>query len=122
MSVCIPSHNPAHRQVEYRALSDIMALIRCACFDNLDILTHFTRMVGSGLPAYDGLHFADFPPRDHFHGKIVIPHTLMKQVTSLYQTMSEYRDTFAVVDRATPHVKVLIESPCYNICSPSLLW
>lgn len=79
-------------------------------------------MVGSGLPAYDGLHFADFPPRDHFHGKIVIPHTLMKQVMSLYQTMSEYRDTFAVVDRATPHVKVLIESPCYNICSPSLLW
>lgn len=40
---------------------------------------------------------------------------VVKYVTALYQTMSEYADNIAIIDENRPHVKVLIQSPSDNI-------
>lgn len=109
--VCMPSARNVQDRT-YRALCDIMTLIRCACADNLSILTELTRS-DCGLP--DGPFSTDFPPRDRYQGRIVIPHSLMKYLTALYEALSDYADSFAIVDSVTPNVKVLLESPCPNI-------
>lgn len=111
--VCVPSQQ---RQVDsdYEALSRIITLVRSACCDNLDFLTLLTNEIGMTRD-YQDFNCSLFPPRHLYNGGIVIPYALMKQVASLYQTMNEYTDIFAVVNEQTPNIKVLIESPTDNI-------
>ena len=111
--VCIPSPRPDIDK-DYEALRDILALLRSASLDNLDIFKLFTLEMASNR-CFEDLNCAHFPPRHIYTGGIVIPYVLMKYITSFYQTMSEYADNIAIIDENTPHIKVLIESPSENI-------
>lgn len=108
--VCAPlSGTPADRA--YRAVCDIMALIRCAYADKLDIL-----MESSSHSAAEGLYSFDcLPYADQQRDAVIISYSSLKRLTCLYQALSEYADSFAVVDDKTPNVKVLFESCCENI-------
>lgn len=111
--VCIPSRQPCADE-DYEALRNLLAVLRSASLDNLDILNR----VAEGMAAdrsFQELDCTSFPPRHVRTGNIVVPYEVMKRVTSLYQTMSEYADNFAIVDNETSSVKVLIESPSANI-------
>lgn len=110
---CVPSHQPG-LDSNYQALCRTTELVRCACCDNLDVLTQLTRKMGMER-LFQDVDCSSFPPKHVYTGDVVIPYSLMKQLSRLYQTMSEYADIFAIVDERTPHVKVLIESPSENI-------
>lgn len=88
----------------YRALCDMMALVRCAYADKLDYL------MDSSMAMADSFPYAD-PQRD----AVIIPYSCLKRVMDLYKTLSDYADSFAMVDHVTPTVKVLFESPCSTI-------
>lgn len=111
--VCIPSHQP-HADKEYDALRNLLALLRSASLDNLDIFKRVTQEMATNR-SFQDLDCTSFPPRHMYTGNIVIPYTVLKYTTSLYQTMSEYADNFAIVGDKMSHVKVLIESPSENI-------
>lgn len=111
--VCIPSHQP-HADKDYEALRDLLALLRSASLDNLDIFKRVTEEMSTN-PSFQELDCTPFPPRRTYMRNIVIPYMVLKYITSLYQTMSEYADNFAIVGEKMPHVKVLIESPSENI-------
>lgn len=96
----------------YHALCDIMALLRCAYADKLDALMG----PNNSHTAADTFHSFDrLPYADQQRDAIGIPYCSVKQLTSLYQTLSEYADSFVVVDTKMPTVKVLLESSCNNI-------
>lgn len=101
--VCLPlsttSVDPGHR-----AVCDIMALIRCAYADKLDYLLDYTTA---------GVHPFNHSPYDQ--QGITVSYSSLRRLTGLYQALSEYADTFAVVDTKTPNIKVLFESSCNNI-------
>ncbi|KAK2832723.1 hypothetical protein Q5P01_016612 [Channa striata] len=102
--VCVPRRTDAQREAQtHRSL---IRLLRCAYRDNLDVIRKaawFTDSVGC-----DRL-YADDPDR------ISIQFHLMDFIVSLYRTLSEYADNFAVVHSKAPRVKVLIESPSENV-------
>lgn len=111
--VCIPSQQPCADN-DYEALRHILALLRSVSLDDLDILNRITQEMATSR-SFQDLTYDSFPPRHIYSGKIVISYPLMKYITSLYQTMTEYADNFAIVDDNTPHIKVLIQSPFENI-------
>lgn len=113
--VCIPSHHLSTDK-DYDALRNVLALLRSACLDDLGILHRVTQEMAMASPrAFQDLDCTSFPPRHMYGEGIVIPYAVMKYVTALYQTMSEYADNIAIVDGNRPHVKVLIQSPSDNI-------
>lgn len=111
--VCVPSQQLSADK-DYDALRNVLALLRSASLDNLGILHRVTQEMATNR-VFQDLDCTSFPPRHMYGGDIVIPYAVMKYVTSLYQTMSEYADNIAIVDDITPHIKVLIESPSDNI-------
>lgn len=113
--VCVPCIPSQQRQADsdYDALFRIATLVRSACCDDLNALTLLTHELGV-IREYQDYDCSSFPPRHPYNG-IMIPYVLMKQLTSLYQTMSDHTDIFAVVNEQTPNVKLLIESPADNI-------
>ncbi|KAE8277018.1 hypothetical protein D5F01_LYC24050 [Larimichthys crocea] len=110
--VCIPSQRPCADE-DYVALRNLLTLLRSASLDNLDVLNRVTEEMAADR-TFQELDCTSFPPRQK-NGNVAIPYELMKRVTSLYQTMSEYADNFAIIDNKTSNVKVLIESPSANI-------
>lgn len=110
--VCIPSQQPCATDKDYEALRNLLALVRSASLDNLGILQRVTQELTNNRSCQD-LDRSSFPPTHR--GNIVIPYAVMKYVTSLYQTMSEYADNFAIVEDNTHHIKVVVESPSENI-------
>ena len=111
--VCIPSQQPCADD-DYEALRNILALLRAVSLDGLGIVNKITQAMESSRPLRD-LTCDSFPPTHMYSRQIVMSYPLMKYITTLYQTMSEYAENFAIVDERTPHIKVLIESPSENI-------
>ncbi|KAG7326078.1 hypothetical protein KOW79_011003 [Hemibagrus wyckioides] len=113
-AVCVIPVDRAYGDKEFEDLRSLLALLRSACMDNLGMLQWFTRDMPTSetwsIHLFQDLNCATFPPRHIFHGDIVIPHPLMRYVVSLYGTMAEHVENFAIVDETIPHVKVLVKS------------
>ena len=112
--VCTPAQQQQQpcADKDYEALVQVLALLRSASLDNLEIIKLVTREIaGAHLDRTVHPLFAD----NNNNNVIIIPYAVMKYIISLYQSMSEYADNFAIVDERIPHVKVLIESPSENI-------
>lgn len=111
--VCIPSPQPCADK-DYEALRCLLALLRSASLDNLDILNRITGEMTADRACQE-FDCTSFSTVHMYRGYIEIPYLEMKIITSLYQTMSEYADNFAIIDENSHHIKVLIESPSENI-------
>lgn len=109
--VCVPSSTDEEDQV---ALEKLAGLLRSASLDNLDVLNRVTKEMAA-RPSCLELDCTSFPPVHRRTGDVVIPHEIMKHVTSLYQTMIEYADNFVIVSNEKSDIHVLIESPSANV-------
>lgn len=104
-NVCVPRRkNPERDANVHRAL---IRLLWCSQRDNLDVVHQAARL-------------ADTLERDRRHMPqseryLHCSHQLIAFVASLYGTLAEYADNYAVVRAHAPYVKVLLESPCENI-------
>lgn len=109
--VCVPSSTGDEDQI---ALEKLTGLLRSASLDNLAVLKRVTEEMAARTSCLE-LDCTSFPPIHRRTGDVVIPHEIMKRVTSLYQTMSEYADNFAIMSSEKSDVHVLIESPSANV-------
>ena len=111
--VCIPSPQ-ALADKEYDALRNLLTLLRVASVDNLDIVTRISEEISTDA-AFEELECTYGHQTHGYKRTVEIPYTVVKYISTLYQTMSEYADNFAIVDRNRHYIKVLIESPSENI-------
>lgn len=111
--VCIPSQQ-AFADKDYDALRNLLILLRSASTDNLDIVTQICEEL-SAEPGSEERECTYVHQRHGHKRTIDVPYTVMRYISILYQTMSEYADNFAIVDHDRPYIKVLLESPSENI-------
>lgn len=112
--MCIPrdhTHNEVYPDGEASDLYNLLTFIRCVTADNLLVVRIVTQELMCSDVSFQDLEYTCFPPKNMYRGGFVLSYSVMEYVTVLYQTMCDYADTFAIIHKGSPHVKVLVESP-----------
>lgn len=105
--VCAPLDTMSNDR-PYRAVCAVMALIRRAYDDKLDGMLESNAQLVT-----DDFEF--MPCNNQQRNVFVVSYASLKRLSGLYQALSEYADTFAMVDAKRPTIKVLFESCCDTI-------